>query len=253
MVFFGAGFLFGFDFGFGLLLFAGSLFFACGGGGGSSPRFRLQFALGGLAAAHRFGDQFVGQNQPRVRDIFHRQQDIGIFIRAYVIAMQPHRIALDAGEHAAEPLAALMGDRHLDLDEMAGIALEIGAAHQRPVDAGRGNLQPVGAVDRVGDIEHRRQRLRNRLAILDLHRSVGPFRHDLDGAAGLSGNLDPDQPVAHSLQHRAGNRRHPRGHARLDDEARLGEQVGVHGTSGRIGHIQCQNLPLGGVSRLRAV
>ena len=46
------------------------------------------------------------------------------------------------------------------LTEMAGIALEIGAAHQRPVDARRGNFQPIGAVDRIGDIEHRRQRAR---------------------------------------------------------------------------------------------
>ena len=105
---------------------------------------------------------------------------------------------------------------------------------------GRGNLQPVGAVDRIGDVEHRRQRPRNRLAILDLHRSVGPFRHDLDGAAGFAGNLDPHQPVAHALQHRPRHRRHPRRHARLDDETRLGKQVGIHGTSSWIGHVQGQ-------------
>ena len=124
---------------------------------------------------------------------------------------------------------------------MAGIALEIGAAHQRPVDPGRGNLQPVGALDRIGDIQHRRQRPRDRLAILDQHGAVGPFRHDLDGAAGFAGNLDPHQPVAHALQHRTGDRRHPRRHARLDHEARLGKQIDVHGTSGWIGHIQGQS------------
>ena len=199
-----------------------------------------QFALGGLAAPHRFRDQFVGQNQPRVGDVFHDQHDVGIFARARVIAMQPHGIALDAAKRAAEPLAALMGDRHLDLDEMAGIALEIGTAHQRPVDPGRGNLQPVGPLDRIGDVEHRRQRPRDRLAILDLHRSVGPFRHDLDGAAGFAGNLDPHQPVAHSLQHRTRDRRYPRRHAGLDHQARLGKQIGIHGIGGRIGHIQGQ-------------
>ncbi len=141
-----------------------------------------------------------------------------------------------------------MGDRHLDLHQMAGITFKIRAAHQRPVDPGRGNLQPIGAVDRIGDIEHRRQRLRDRLTILDLHRSVRPFRHDLDRAAGLAGYLDPYQPVTHSLQHRSGHRRHPRRRARLDDEARLGKQIGVYGTSGRIGHVQCQNLPLGGLA-----
>jgi hypothetical protein len=44
---------------------------------------------------------------------------------------------------------------------------------------------PVSALDRVGDVEHRRQRPRDRLAILDLHRTIRPFGHDLDGAAGL--------------------------------------------------------------------
>ena len=42
----------------------------------------------------------------------------------------------------------------------AGIAHEIRAAHQRPVDAGRGKFQPVFAVDRVLDVEDRRQRAR---------------------------------------------------------------------------------------------
>jgi hypothetical protein len=120
---------------------------------------------------------------------------------------------------------------HLDFHEMPGIAFEIGAAHQRPVDTGRGNLQPIGLVDRVGDVQNRRQRPRDRLAIVDLHRSVGPFRHDLHGAAEFAGYLDPHQPVAHSLQHRACDRRHPRRHARLDHQARLGKQIGIHGTS----------------------
>ncbi len=133
-----------------------------------------------------------------------------------------------------------MGDRHLDLDEMTGVALEVGTANQRAIDARRGYLEPVGAVDRVGDIEHRRQRPRNRLAILDLHRAVGPLGHDLDGAAGLAGDLDPDQAVAHSLQHRPGHRRHPRRRARLDDETGLGEQFGIHGNGSWIGHVQGQ-------------
>ena len=133
-----------------------------------------------------------------------------------------------------------MGDRHLDFHEMAGIALEIGPPHQRPVDAGRRNLQPIGLLDRVGDVEHRRQRPRNRLAIVDLHGSIGPFGHDLDRAAVLGGDLDPHQPVAHPLQHRACDRRHARSHARLDHETRLGEQVDIHGTSSWIGHIQGQ-------------
>ncbi len=245
MVFFGARLLVRLQFRLRFVAFRRIAFFGMRRRRRFKPEILPQLALGGLAAPHRFRDQLVGQHQPGVRNILHHQQDVGFFARAYVIAMQLHRVALDACERAAEPLAALMGDRHLDLHQMAGIALEIGAAHQRPVDPGRGNLQPIGPVDRIGDIEHRRQRLRDRLAILDLHRSVRPFRHDLDGAAGFAGNLDPHQPVAHSLQHRSGDRRHPRRRARLDDEARLGKQIGVHGTSSWIGHVQGQNLPLG--------
>src|SRR5580704_13020242 len=51
------------------------------------PEFLPQLALGGLAAPHRFGDQLVGQNQPGVGDVLHDKRDIGIFARAYVIAM----------------------------------------------------------------------------------------------------------------------------------------------------------------------
>ena len=66
-----------------------------------------QFALRVLAAPHRLRDQFVGQDQSRIRDIFHHQRDIGIFIGAGIIAMQSHRIALDAiEEHFGKRLRA---------------------------------------------------------------------------------------------------------------------------------------------------
>src|SRR5713226_4390447 len=91
-----------------------------------------QLALRSLAAPHRFRDQLVGQNQPCVRDIFHHEHNIGIFPRGRVIAMQPHGIALDVSKRAAKTLAAGYRDRHLDLHKMAGMAFEIGAAHQRP-------------------------------------------------------------------------------------------------------------------------
>src|SRR6266404_4007766 len=51
------------------------------------PEILAQLALRGLAAPHRFRDQFVGQNQPGIRDIFHHQHNIGIFARARVLAM----------------------------------------------------------------------------------------------------------------------------------------------------------------------
>src|SRR4051794_33760220 len=53
-----------------------------------------QLALGGLAAPHRFRDQLVGQNQSRIRNIFHHQNDVGIFAVADVVPTDAHRIAL---------------------------------------------------------------------------------------------------------------------------------------------------------------
>ena len=204
------------------------------------PEIALQLALGGFAAAHQFRDQFVGQHELGLGDVFHREQDVDVLIGPRIVAMQLDRIALDADERAAKPLAALVSDRHLDLDEMAGVALEIGAANQRPIDARRGNLQPIGTVDRVGDVEHRRQCTRHRLAILDLHRSIRPFGHDLHSAAGLAGNPDAHQAIAQLLQDGACDRGDARRHPGLDHQARLGQEFGIHGTSSRFGHIQRQ-------------
>jgi hypothetical protein len=207
----------------------------------SKPEIALQFTLGRLAAPHRLRDQLIRQNQPRVGDVLHGQEDVGVINRRRIVAVQPDSVALDAGKRSAEPFAAMTGDGHLDLDEVTCMTLEIRAAHQRPIDAGRGNFQPVGPFDGVGDIEHRRKCARNRLAIFDVHRSVRPFGHDLDRATCLAGDPDPDQPIAHLLQHGRSNRRDTRGDARLDDQARLGQQVGVIGTRCRIGHVQRQS------------
>src|SRR3546814_2334083 len=58
-------------------------------------------------------------------------------------------IAVDADQLAVETLApvALLFQR--DLRFVPRPVGELGAARQRPVDAGRRNLQPVGGVDRV--------------------------------------------------------------------------------------------------------
>ncbi len=132
------------------------------------------------------------------------------------------RVAVDAEQQAAEAPPAVDRDRHLDLDLVAGIALEIRAPHQRPVDAGRRHFEPIGAIDRVGDVEHRRQRARDGLAVLDRHGAVRPLGHDLDGAAGEPGNPDPDQAVAEAGEHRLDDGGNAGRHALLDDQARLG-------------------------------
>jgi hypothetical protein len=106
---------------------------------------------------------------------------------------------------------------------VTGVAREVGAPHQRPVDPGRGQFQPVFPFHRVLDVEHRRERARGRLAILDRHAAVGTFRHDLHGDAGFAENADPHQPVAETRQHRRRDGRDARGDPLLDDEPRFGE------------------------------
>ncbi len=52
-------------------------------------------------------------------------------------------------------------------------------AHQRPVDARRGDFQPIGLAHRLLEVEHRRQRLAGAFAIVDRHGSVRALGHDL--------------------------------------------------------------------------
>ena len=54
---------------------------------------------------------------------------------------------------AAETPAALDRHRSFDLGEMTRVTFEIRFAHQRAVDAGRGNLEPVRPLDWIGDVD----------------------------------------------------------------------------------------------------
>ena len=73
-----------------------------------------------------------------------------------VAAADADGLAFGTEKLAAEAPPAVDRDGHLHLGDMAGITVEIRMPHQRPVDAGRRNLQLVRALDRVRDIEHRR-------------------------------------------------------------------------------------------------
>ncbi len=136
--------------------------------------------------------------------------------------LQPRGLAFGAGEPAAEALAPVDRHVHLDAHQMAGKAVEVRFAHQRPVDAGRGHLQPIGALDQIGDVEHRRERARHGLAILHRHRAVRPLRHDLHGAA-VGGRI-PSRAPGGSRAARSPARRHrrraPTGRARRSAAAR---------------------------------
>src|SRR3569833_122686 len=70
------------------------------------------------------------------------------------------------------------------------------SAHQRAVDAGRAHLEVVFAVDRILDVEHRRQIFAQPLAIGDGEPAVGVLGHDLQRAAVVLRDLHADQRIA---------------------------------------------------------
>ena len=200
------------------------------------PELLAQRAFGGLSAPHGFGDQRVGEHQPRFGDILDGQQDVGRLATLDVVAAQMRAIAVDAKQGSAEPLAAFMHHRHLHLHKMSGVAFEVGTPHQRAIDPRRRNLQPIGPLDRVGHIHHRRQRARNRLAVLDQHRPVRTLGHDLHRRAGLAGNAHPHQPVTHAIEDRFRDCGHARGQPRLHHEPWFVQQVGIRSASDLVVH-----------------
>ena len=95
------------------------------------------------------------------------------------------RLVVGRDDLAAKALAALDHVAELDLGLVADEALEVAGAHQRPVDAGRRDLEVILAVDRILDVEHRRQILAQPLAVGDGEAPVGILGHDLQRRAVL--------------------------------------------------------------------
>ena len=198
---------------------------------------RVALLFGLLAAPERFGDQRVGQHELGLRHLLDRQHDVGGLARGDVVAADARDVAFGAEQLAAETLAALDRDRHLDLHEIVGVALEVRLAHQRTVDAGRRQLQPVGAVHRIGGVEHRRQGARADLAVLDRHGAVGLLGHHLHGAAVGAGHAHAHQPIAEALDDGLDDGGDPGAQARLDDQARLGARCGFSRRRSFVGRI----------------
>jgi hypothetical protein len=111
----------------------------------------------------------------------------------------PH--AFDA---ALEPLSAVDQLFQLYLRLMTGERREVARPHQRPVDAGRRDLEPVAAGHRVERIEQRRKLAADLCAILDRHLAPRPLSHHLHRAAVAARNLDPHQAEAKLIEHRLG-------------------------------------------------
>ena len=72
------------------------------------------------------------------------------------------RLVVGRLDEAAEALAAIDHVAKLDLGLVADIGGEVAGAHQRPVDAGRADFEVIFAVDRILDVEHRREVLAQR-------------------------------------------------------------------------------------------
>ena len=142
-------------------------------------------------------DQRVGEHQPRLRHVGDRQQHVGR------LRLPPRPCAATARPRP-RPRAGRRGTACAPRVTTAISTFISWPAwrskserpHQRPVDPGRGHFQPVLGLDRVLDVEHRRERARSRLAILDRHRAVRPLRHDLHRAARRAGDAHAHQPIA---------------------------------------------------------
>ena len=138
-------------------------------------------------------------------------------------------LALDFGDRlddAAKPLAAFERAVQFDARLVADGAAEIGFAHQRPVDAGRRHLQPIGRVDRVFEVEMRRHRHAGGLAILDAHRAVGLLGHHLQHRLHGGGEPDAHQPIADGAQRRVDDFGDAPRRSVFDDQPRFVEPLG---------------------------
>src|SRR6516165_5412925 len=164
--------------------------------GANGRHWSLSWVSSLFALAQRFGDQRVGENEPGFGHVVDAQQNV-----VAVITADTGTFAVGAVQFAAKPFAAVDRHLHLDLSDMAGITVEVGPPHQRSIDTGRGNFQPIRAFDGIGNVEYRRQRARHRFTIVNVHRPVGTFGHDLHGATGKAGYAHPHQTKAEAGEH----------------------------------------------------
>ena len=106
-----------------------------------------------------------------------------------------------ADQYALDPTAAVHRRVGLDADLVPGVAVEVLGPGQGPIDAGRTDLQVIGALDRVVDVQHGRQAPADGLAVLHRHvGSVPPFRHDLKDLAVLAHDQQAHERIAHVMK-----------------------------------------------------
>ena len=135
----------------------------------------------------------VGEDEPRLADRFDRQPHLRARRTCRASRMPIVARRFTPSRMPRKRLRPSTGSLHLDLRLVPGPDLEILGAGQRPVDAGRRNLQMIFPVDRIGDVHRRRDIARKHLAILHRHRAVRPLGHDLHGHAVQARDLHAHQ------------------------------------------------------------
>ena len=128
----------------------------------------------------------MDDQQPFWRHLSQHGVDVGLVALDRVGAVAPQGIrARSVIRRQVDHLG------RLDLRVVAGPGIEILEPRQRTVDAGARHFQRIGIVQRILDIEHRRDRSRDLRAIIDLDPAFGPVRHDLQGLGVAAHQPDP--------------------------------------------------------------
>ena len=160
------------------------------GSASSSParaaRRFLRFLPRLLVLLERVADQVVGQHQARLGDGLERHPHDRLprlrpaASRSMTTASSPTSAIL--------PRKRLRSATRIEVSSLTRWPIpvrEIGLAHQRPVDARRRDFEMIRLVERIIDVEHRRDGAAGLLAVLDGHRAVVALGHDLQGQAVL--------------------------------------------------------------------
>src|SRR3954447_4137837 len=147
----------------------------------------------------------------RPREQGRRQRQLGLLDRCErepdqsgILLLDHDLVLLQPTYHAAKPLAALDARLAFELGLEAGEPNEILATDQRPIDAGRADLKRVRARDRIGHVEHGRDRMADLGAVVDVHAAVAIewLGHHLQGPAAASNHPDLHQLEAHVAESR---------------------------------------------------
>ena len=191
-------------------------------------------------------DQRLAQYQPCLGNFAEQKHGFDGFARLCIAAIERQygtpAFAFDLANKAAEALAPANAGRHFDSCFPPKSATEIRDTDKRTIDPRRGNFEAIGPFHRFLDIEGGRESRAHDFAIIEVHRPVGTFRHDLHCHSRLRRKLDPDQPVSKTAQNRLRNMRHTRGNSGFLDQARFIEdalRLRLHAIAGAI-----QSLPV---------